>query len=228
MLALYRCGRQTEALERYRTAREALADNFGLEPGPELQELEHAILVQDPDIAAPRRTIVATLSTRHGRGGALILAGGMLLLAAAVGALVVIVADGGTAEAEPPANSLALIDPDSASLMATLPTGVQPTDVASTEENVWVANAGDDTVTQGRPGDQDGGRHAVSRRRASPDWPRRRRRLDRRCTRPECRAARPGARNRRLTFAVGPQCGRRIARRRLWTRSPPAMAPSGW
>ena len=39
MLALYRCGRQTEALEVYRATRLALADELGLDPSPELQEL---------------------------------------------------------------------------------------------------------------------------------------------------------------------------------------------
>src|SRR4051794_45379 len=48
MLALYRCGRQAEALRAYQDAREMLADELGLDPGPELQELEAAILDQDP------------------------------------------------------------------------------------------------------------------------------------------------------------------------------------
>ncbi|HET9738585.1 MAG TPA: BTAD domain-containing putative transcriptional regulator, partial [Solirubrobacteraceae bacterium] len=53
MLALYRCGRQAEALEVYRAARLALADELGLDPTPELQELERRILRQDPALAAP-------------------------------------------------------------------------------------------------------------------------------------------------------------------------------
>jgi DNA-binding SARP family transcriptional activator len=51
MLALYRCGRQAEALEVYRAARLALADELGLDPSPELQELERRILRQDPSLA---------------------------------------------------------------------------------------------------------------------------------------------------------------------------------
>jgi DNA-binding SARP family transcriptional activator len=46
MLALYRSGRQAEALEAYRSARAAL-DEFGLEPGGRLRELEKQILTQD-------------------------------------------------------------------------------------------------------------------------------------------------------------------------------------
>ena len=46
MLALYRAGRQAEALRAYQTAREVLAEELGLEPGRELQRLEAAILVR--------------------------------------------------------------------------------------------------------------------------------------------------------------------------------------
>ena len=57
MLALYRAGRQAEALERYRVARHALVDELGIEPGPALRELEQSILRQDPTLEpAPRVT----------------------------------------------------------------------------------------------------------------------------------------------------------------------------
>ncbi len=52
MLALYRCGRQTEALDAYATARRELVDDVGVEPGPELRELHEAILRQDVALAA--------------------------------------------------------------------------------------------------------------------------------------------------------------------------------
>ncbi|WP_439673576.1 BTAD domain-containing putative transcriptional regulator [Embleya sp. MST-111070] len=53
MLALYRSGRQADALAVYRRARLRLAEQFGLEPGRELRMLQHAILVHDPSLAAP-------------------------------------------------------------------------------------------------------------------------------------------------------------------------------
>lgn len=56
MLALYRDGRQAEALEAYRDARRALVDEVGIEPGPELQELERRILAQDPSLTGGVRT----------------------------------------------------------------------------------------------------------------------------------------------------------------------------
>jgi DNA-binding SARP family transcriptional activator len=48
MTALYRSGRQAEALDAYQNARRALVDELGIEPSPGLQELERAILRQDP------------------------------------------------------------------------------------------------------------------------------------------------------------------------------------
>ena len=51
ILALYRCGRQAEALEAYRDTRRMLDEQLGLEPSPALRELERAILTQDPELA---------------------------------------------------------------------------------------------------------------------------------------------------------------------------------
>jgi DNA-binding SARP family transcriptional activator len=50
MLALYRSGRQAEALDAYRAARATLVDELGIEPGRELRRLEQAILEQDPSL----------------------------------------------------------------------------------------------------------------------------------------------------------------------------------
>lgn len=53
MLALYRSGRQVDALRVYRRTREALIDGLGLEPGRSLQELQHRILEHDTKIQVP-------------------------------------------------------------------------------------------------------------------------------------------------------------------------------
>jgi DNA-binding SARP family transcriptional activator len=53
MLALYRSGRQGEALETYRRARRALVEELGIEPGEELRQLERAILAGNVDLAPP-------------------------------------------------------------------------------------------------------------------------------------------------------------------------------
>ena len=50
MLALYRCGRQADALEAFRNARQTLVDEIGVEPSPELRRLHVAILRLDPSL----------------------------------------------------------------------------------------------------------------------------------------------------------------------------------
>src|SRR5215831_18917145 len=50
IVATYRCGRQADALRAYQRCRTVLADELGLEPGPELRRLEAAVLAQDPSL----------------------------------------------------------------------------------------------------------------------------------------------------------------------------------
>ena len=69
MLALYRCGRQAEALEAYRAARRTLVEEVGVEPGAELRDLHEAMLRQDPRSThrRPRRPSPSTRRPRsHG------------------------------------------------------------------------------------------------------------------------------------------------------------------
>jgi tetratricopeptide (TPR) repeat protein/DNA-binding SARP family transcriptional activator len=56
MLALYRSGRQSDALHAYRTAQLRLDDELGIQPGPQLQELHQRMLSRDPGLAAPTPT----------------------------------------------------------------------------------------------------------------------------------------------------------------------------
>ena len=53
MLALYRCGRQAEALAAYQRTRRMLVDELGVEPGRELRDLQAGILDADPGLGAP-------------------------------------------------------------------------------------------------------------------------------------------------------------------------------
>ena len=62
LIALYRAGRQAEALDAYRETRAKFVDELGVEPGPALRELERAILRQDPALMAPARA--ANAATR--------------------------------------------------------------------------------------------------------------------------------------------------------------------
>ena len=60
MLALYRAGRQADALEVYQDARQALTDGLGIEPGRELRELQQAILRQDETLDTAREKVAPT------------------------------------------------------------------------------------------------------------------------------------------------------------------------
>jgi len=72
MVALYRSGRQAEALEAYHVTRRALADELGLAPGPQLRDIERMILLQDRalDLPAPRAPALPRYETSFlGRDG---------------------------------------------------------------------------------------------------------------------------------------------------------------
>jgi DNA-binding SARP family transcriptional activator/ABC-type transport system substrate-binding protein/streptogramin lyase len=92
MLALYRSGRQAEALRVYGDGRRRLVEELGLEPGPALQQLEQAILRQDSSLDL---VPAAGLVRRHRRP---LLAALAVALAAGAAAAGVLLASGGTGE----------------------------------------------------------------------------------------------------------------------------------
>lgn len=148
MLALYRSGRQTEALARYQQARSRLIDELGIEPGPELQDLQRAILTQDRALAGPRRRAPSAASSR--RVGRLVAFAGVLLIAAAAAATLELLGgtQGTAALASASSDSVALISPASTHLRASFPVGGNPSSLAASAGAVWALNADDRTVTR--------------------------------------------------------------------------------
>ena len=124
MLALYRSGRQAEALETYRQARMTLVEEVGLEPGRRLQELERAILSQDPTLDLPAPA-AAPLRRPRRRSGLLISTGVGLLLAAAIAVAVIELTRGdGTRSlnlGERAGNVVGVLDADSGNVIEQLP-----------------------------------------------------------------------------------------------------------
>jgi YVTN family beta-propeller protein len=153
MLALYRSGRQADALERYQQARGRLIGELGIEPGPALKGLERAILVQDPALEPPSREPerpTAIAERRARRGGVLIGVGGVLLLAV-IAALAAVLAGSGTAVLRVAPNSLAVIDARSNRIVAAVPVGTRPGAITFGSGSLWVANRDDQTVSRVDP-----------------------------------------------------------------------------
>jgi YVTN family beta-propeller protein len=154
MLALYRSGRQAEALDSYQQTRRLLHDELGLEPSPTLQELQNAILNHDPELASPAPEAVPPPAEPNlfWRPRTLILVGAVLLLAAVAGAIVELTqrsGPGGLRGAEP--NSVAQINPKTNRIVAQVGVGTQPGQMVSGRGALWVVNNGDDTVSRVDP-----------------------------------------------------------------------------
>jgi YVTN family beta-propeller protein len=146
MLALYRSGRQAEALEAYQDARRTLDAELGLEPSRQLQELERKILTQDPSLDARP----AAEQRRRRRGGLLIAAGAALLLAGAIAAGVIELTSGAGAKSltRVAPNSVGVIDPKTNRIVGQIPVGPAPTRLALAGNSLWVANAEGRTLSR--------------------------------------------------------------------------------
>ncbi len=146
MLALYRSGRQADALESFRDARSSLIEELGLEPGKELRELEQAILAQDPALDLPRGRRSRPPPAGRRRSVAIIGAGAVLACAAI--AAVAMALSGSDSSVPVFPDSVAVIDPETSLVVADVPVGVRPEAVAADKRWVWVANAADASVSQ--------------------------------------------------------------------------------
>jgi YVTN family beta-propeller protein len=160
MLALYRCGRQADALAAYRHARRILREEIGVDPSPPLRELHAAILAHDPslraDVPAPAPIRPAATRFQAASDAARPLRRRRWMLAGTTAACVLVAAvataaAGGskpstTVSALAP-NSVGIIDPDGR-LHDSARVGPNPTAVAVTANAVWVANGGADSVSR--------------------------------------------------------------------------------
>ena len=145
MLALYRDGRQAEALESYQRARKMLSQEVGLEPGPRLQELERRILNQDPALAPGRASTAIRSSERHRRR--FLFAGAALVGVAAV-ALGLVLTSGDAKSPVVIPDALVKIDPKTNKIVDVIHVGRLPVAAALAGDFVWVINNGDSTLTR--------------------------------------------------------------------------------
>jgi YVTN family beta-propeller protein len=168
MLALYRSGRQAEALEAYADARQRLVDQAGVEPGAKLRELQAGILRQDPALdlpaapveprpagrtaSAPSQTEASAPAVRSRFAGAsarrrlMLAAGGVVLAALAVFAITRLTGADHLARID--AGALGVIDPKAVAITAQYRTGSDLGDVAAGAGSVWAANPAEGTVSR--------------------------------------------------------------------------------
>jgi YVTN family beta-propeller protein len=160
MLALYRSGRQAEALEAYQAFRRTLSEELGLEPGPGLQRLELAILQRDPALALPDRPPsrqapgpdVARTARPERRGQLLVLlTGALLVLLAAAAALLTSTGGGSASDTAIPGDSVGAIGSSGTLAGPSVPLGSSPSVLAAGVGAIWTANYNSGTVSRVDP-----------------------------------------------------------------------------
>ena len=164
MLALYRCGRQAEALEAYRETRQHLLDEVGIDPSPALQRLEQAILRQDPALELPapppssddgRPPLVEPIAPRRGlppidrwRPALLALGVAGLLVAAVAAAIVFFTGSSGPSLSGVDANAVGIVDPKTGGITGEVQLDGTPSQVAAGASSIWAVSPNRQSVSR--------------------------------------------------------------------------------
>ena len=158
MVALYRCGRQAEALAAYQKARRTLADELGIEPCQPLRQTERAILEQDPSLEPPpgtgsRRapapgngTRLIPAATAHPKRMLAVTGAAAAVAALLAGGLAILPATRAALRAGP--NTVAVIDDSRNAISAVVAGAGRPGGVAYGAGVTWVTDTADDLLLQ--------------------------------------------------------------------------------
>ena len=156
MVALYRCGRQADALAAYHKARRTLAEELGIEPCQPLRQLERAILEQDPSLGPPPGTGARQVPAlgngkrftpaiaAHPKRVLAVTGAAAAVAALLAGGLVTLPATRGSLQAGP--NTVAVIDGSRNAVSAVVAGAGRPGGVAYGAGTTWVTDTANDQL----------------------------------------------------------------------------------